>query len=228
MTNNIFRKDDLIATECAKFIDEYFWGKTKFDFKRIPYDNDRKHRQMQKDFGIDFVLKCKDTNCYIDEKAKVNGYINKAPLRNSVEILSHFKDGWFIDSKKQTDKYAFICISCDNSVQSEYDVRCENITEMLYILVDRKELTEYFCNGNGIDVDTLRTDAWNLLKHDSRTNYSKGRLTCTRRWESKPVNLAFDMVECLELSKTKIFHITKEKYEKMSLKQVILKWKNCK
>ena len=232
MTSNKFSKDDIIAFECGKFADEYFFRKSrqKDHFKRIPYDNSIENRKLQKEYGVDLYIESDGLSCFIDEKAKVNGYVNKAPLRNSVEIMSHDKEGWFIDPKKKTNKYAFICISCDSSVTTEYDILSSNITDMLYIIVDKEELKEYLLKENGLSISKLIEDARMKLNYNKPCIYiHEGHfLTCKKEWSSRPVNFAFNMEECLNLSKTIIIHITRDGFKKISKKEVISIWKNCK
>ena len=223
MTKNIFKDDLNVADEIAKFVDTYFWAKTKAKIERIPYDT-YEHKQMQRR-GIDLIATSPNgMQIKIDEKAKISGLVNKEIEKTSVEIISWGNDGWFINEDNETDFYAFITISCDNSVEEEKDIRFENITEANYILINKKGLKKWLENEYELTADRLRNDAMDLLQYNVRKgNYIPKNntnkplyLTCSRKYSSIPVNLVLYMEDLLTHDFAAKIKINASKYQKIS------------
>ncbi len=215
MTNNKFKLDNRLAEQIGRFIDENFLIHQK-NWKRIPFDTEE-NRALQKK-GVDLIWHGHN----IDEKAKVNGFLNKSVTKNSVEIFQYNKDGWFISNSSITNNYAFECVSCDNTIATEEDLGKEgasnHITAVNYVLISRNRLKEMVESQTQATMVQIIEKARQFMEQSDK-NYldcfvnPDFYLTAKRKWNSLPINLTVPMHYIIRQSK--VVHIEKGSFRIM-------------
>ena len=219
MTREEKRKvDNLIEQNIANFLDENFWSKFPYGYKR---QTDKQYQFA----GIDVTLAGKsDLSVHFDEKAKIYGCLNSVLQYPSFEVsfinrAYEIRTGWFCQNLS-TDYYAYIGVYA--STNEINDLSCNNVIsacDMLWVkkqdVIDNvQEITTL--SDLQYDAQILRTESELLNVQKNRKRYNSNFwLTYSGQLYEKPVNLVMQRNTIEKLKNTKHFFITKNKISRV-------------
>lgn len=216
MTREEKRKaDNLIEQNIANFLDQNFWAKFPYGYKR---QTDKKYQFA----GIDVTIAGKSNlSVHFDEKAKIYGCLNSVLQYPSFEIsfinrAQEIQTGWFCQNLS-TDYYAYIGVFANTNEVN--DLSCNNVISACDMLwVKKQDVINYvqetiLLSDLQYDAQELRNDSelLNLQKNRKKYNNSKFWLTYSGQLYEKPVNLVIPRNIIETFNNSKHFFITKNK-----------------
>lgn len=220
MTREEKRKvDNLIEQNIASFLDDNFWSK-------FPYGYKRQTEKRYQFAGIDVTLASKsDLSIHFDEKAKIYGCLNSVLQYPSFEIsfinrAQEIQTGWFCQ-ELSTNYYAYIGVYA--STNEINDLSCNNVIsacDMLWVkkqdVIDCVQQTSQLSDLQ-YDAQELRNESELMGMTKNRKRYSNSNfwLTYSGQLYEKPVNLVMQRSALEKLKNSKHFFITKNKISRV-------------
>ena len=220
MTRDEKRKiDNLIEHNIATYLDQNFWGKLPFKFKR---QTEKKYQFA----GIDVTIITKNgLSVNFDEKAKIYNCLNSVLQFPSFEVsfvnrANQIQPGWFCQNLS-TDFYSFVGV---NTVNGNNDIACLSsataISACDVLFVKKSDVIDYV--KQDIQLSCLWNDSNELRKESKSNGGSKHRkyyknfwLTHSSNLFEKPVNLVMPRKTLETFKNSKHFYITKNEIKKL-------------
>lgn len=206
LIENYRKRDERLEYEVGNWLDKHFYNRTKNVKVERVKDQERQCK------GIDVLV----GSTKVDEKLKIRGLLNSVIEFPSFEIMridrsGNYSEGWFIDSRNETEYYAFLSVF--STASSEDLVRESNITKVVYLLVKKSEVSESIMKSKR----RLLDDAEELIydQYEERKRYfNSAWLKISRQLREAPVNLVVKRSFLKTLPHTKEIEIT-ENYVKI-------------
>ena len=223
MTRDEKRKlDNLIEHNIATYLDQNFWGKLPFKFKR---QTEKKYQFS----GIDVTIITKNgLSVNFDEKAKIYNCLNSVLQYPSFEIqfvnrVGGVQPGWFCQ-KLSTDFYSFVgvytlgenddlnCLSCSNNISA-----CD------ILWVAKQDVVDFV--QNDIQLSDLYNDAKELRQQSKLNGVQKNRkryenanfwLTYSSNLFEKPVNLVMPRNTLENFKSSRHFVVSRQEIKKLN------------
>lgn len=211
--------DGLIEQNIANFLDNNFWSKFPYGYKR---QTDKKYQFA----GVDVTVAGKtDLSVHFDEKAKIYGCLNSVYQYPSFEVsfinrVQEIQTGWFCQSLS-TDYYAYIGVYANTNEIN--DLSCNNVISACDMLwVKKQDVIDYVQQTTQLsdlqyDAQELRNESELIGMSKNRKRYSNSNfwLTYSGQLYEKPVNLVMQRSTLENLKNSKHFFITKNKISRV-------------
>ena len=221
MTRDEKRKiDNLIEHNIATYLDQNFWGKLPFKFKR---QTEKKYQFS----GIDVTIITKNgLSVNFDEKAKVYGVLNSILQFPSFEVsfvnrANQIQKGWFCQKNLSTDYYSFVGVY---TVNENNDVNCLSSSTAIsacdMLWVAKQDVFDFVKQTTSLndlynDANNLRNESKSLGVSKNRKRYENFWLTYSGQLFEKPVNLVMQRNTLENFKNSKHFYITKSEIKKL-------------
>ena len=222
MTRDEKRKlDNLIEKNISDFLDQNFWSKFPYGFKR----QTEKKYQFQ---GIDITLITQNNlSINFDEKAKIYGCLNSVLQYPSFEVsfvnrANQIQTGWFCQ-KLSTDYYGYIGVYTVDGTNEVNDLSSSNnISACDMLWVKKQDVVDYVKQTTNLsdlynDANILRTDSKSLGVQKNRKRYENANfwLTYSGQLFEKSVNLVTQRNTLENFKNSRHFYITKNEIKKL-------------
>lgn len=222
MTRDEKRKiDNLIEHNIATYLDQNFWGKLPFKFKR---QTEKKYQFS----GIDVTIITKNgLSVNFDEKAKIYNCLNSVLQYPSFEIqfqnrANQIQKGWFCQNLS-TDYYSFIGVYTVNGTNN---INCLSsytaISACDVLWCKKQDVIDYVQQDIQLsnllnDANRLRAESKSLGVQKNRKRYENANfwLTYSGQLFEKPVNLVMPRNTLETFKNSKHFYITKNEIKKL-------------